>query len=404
LNIEVKKFTLYCLSTFCVSFGFITSYFFVPIFAKNIGVGMTEIGIIGASYFAVTTFMMYILGKLSDFRGMRDYLIIFGFLGSSAIYFLLSFSNSAIQLLILMMALGLTTSAYQPSLLALVSENKAILTSGKKMGFYNASISAGFGIGIVCGGVISDFFKLSQVFILCGLVVILGFFFVLTVLKIKDPKNKEKNLDDSLKGENQLKDLNLKIIFGSFKNFNKSQIVQTGLIFLCIGIFLRNGGFRGLTTFLPLYLIDLGASNTLMASIISINFILQIFLMPPVGWISDLFGRKITITIGMLGSSIAMLLFSMISDPNEAILIQILVAFCWSMILISANAYVADFIPKGKRGSGMGLIIASQHLGGAVGPAFAGFLTNYYGYRIMLQVLMAFPLIGSIISIMKLKK
>lgn len=403
MNIEVKKFTLYCLSTFCVSFGFITSYFFVPIFAKNIGAGMTEIGIIGASYFAVTTFMMYILGKLSDFRGIRDYLIIFGFLGSSAIYFLLSFSNSAIQLLFLMMALGLTTSAYQPSLLALVSENKAILTSGKKMGFYNASISAGFGIGIVCGGVISDLFELNQVFILCGLVVILGFFLVLTVLKIKDPKNKEKIIDDSLKRENSLKDLNLKI-FGSFKNFNKSQIVQTGLIFLCIGIFLRNGGFRGLTTFLPLYLIDLGASNTLMASIISINFILQIFLMPPAGWLSDLFGRKITITIGMLGSSIAMLLFSMISDPNEAILIQVLVAFCWSMILTSANAYVADFIPKGKRGGGMGLIIASQHLGGAVGPAFAGFLTNYYGYRIMLQVLMGFPLIGSIISIMKLKK
>ena len=178
MNIEVKKFTLYCLSTFCVSFGFITSYFFVPVFAKTIGVGMTEIGVIGASYFAVTTFMMYILGKLSDFRGIRDYLIIYGFLGSSAVYFLLSLSNSATQLLLLMMALGLTTSAYQPSLLALVSENRAFLTSGKKMGFYNAAISAGFGIGMVCGGVISDLFKISQVFIVCGLVVILGFFFV----------------------------------------------------------------------------------------------------------------------------------------------------------------------------------------------------------------------------------
>lgn len=361
---------------------------------------MAKIGMIGASYFMVTTIMMYILGKLSDLKGLRNYLIIFGLLGSSIVYFLLSISNSTFQLLILMVTLGLTTSAYQPSMLALVSENKAILTSGKKMGFYNASMSAGFGFGVIFGGLISDIFKLNLVFILCSVVVIFGLFSLIPVLEYKLEK---REVTSFIEMKTITESLQSRIVI-SITSLFKSQIVKTGLIFLCIAIFFRNGGFRALTNFLPLYLIDLGASQTLMGAIISVNFIAQIFLMPPAGWFYDFFGRKITISIGMLTSSIAMFLFSLINEPAGAILIQLLVAFSWSMILTSANAYVADFIPRGKMGGGMGLMIAFQHLGGAIGPTLAGFLVGFYGYRVMLQVLTILPLLGLILSITKLEK
>jgi MFS family permease len=179
---------------------------------------------------------------------------------------------------------------------------------------------------------------------------------------------------------------------------------MTGMLALFIAIFLRNFGYRGLTNFLSLYLLDLGASKSLMGMILSLNFILQFFLMPSAGWISDRLGRKITISAGMIGSSVAMFLYSIISNPYEAIPIQFLVALSWSMILASAYAYVADFAPKNRRGGSMGLLRTSQDLGGAIGPPIAGVLVNTYDYRVMIQFLMGIPLLGAVISYSKLKK
>jgi DHA2 family multidrug resistance protein-like MFS transporter len=179
---------------------------------------------------------------------------------------------------------------------------------------------------------------------------------------------------------------------------------MTGMLALFIAVFLRNLGYRGLTNFLSLYLLDLGASKSLMGMIISLNFILQFFLMPSAGWISDRLGRKITISAGMIGSSVAMFLYSTILNPYEAIPIQFLVALSWSMILASAYAYVADFAPKNRRGGSMGLLRTSQDLGGAIGPPIAGVLVDTYDYRVMIQFLMGIPLLGAIISYFKLKK
>jgi len=375
------------------------SYIFVPVLAQSIGANMIEIGIIGATYFIVSTPMMYILGRLSDYQDLRRRIIFFGFLIATFVYFLLSISNSTLQLIILMALLGISTSAYLPSMLALVSEEASKIKTGLKMGFYTGSISAGFGVGGIVGGLIGDILGLSAVFLFCGIVLAFSTMVVFLILEIMGTK---KEIYDYSKLKRRKKDLSLKI--PSFKEITNSQFVMTGMLALFIAIFLRNFGYRGLTNFLSLYLLDLGASKSLMGMILSLNFILQFFLMPSAGWISDRLGRKITISAGMIGSSVAMFLYSIILNPYEAIPIQFLVALSWSMILASAYAYVADFAPKNRRGGSMGLLRTSQDLGGAIGPPIAGVLVNTYDYRVMIQFLMGIPLLGAVISYSKLKK
>lgn len=396
---EIKNFVIYCFCTFCASFGFMISYIFVPVLAQSIGANMIEIGIIGATYFIVSTPMMYILGRLSDYQDLRRRIIFFGFLIATFVYFLLSISNSTLQLIILMALLGISTSAYLPSMLALVSEEASKIKTGLKMGFYTGSISAGFGVGGIVGGLIGDILGLSAVFLFCGIVLAFSTMVVFLILEIMGTK---KEIYDYSKLKRRKKDLSLKI--PSFKEITNSQFVMTGMLALFIAIFLRNFGYRGLTNFLSLYLLDLGASKSLMGMILSLNFILQFFLMPSAGWISDRLGRKITISAGMIGSSVAMFLYSIILNPYEAIPIQFLVALSWSMILASAYAYVADFAPKNRRGGSMGLLRTSQDLGGAIGPPIAGVLVNTYDYRVMIQFLMGIPLLGAVISYSKLKK
>jgi len=399
LEKEIKNFVIYCFCTFCASFGFMISYIFVPVLAQSIGANMIEIGIIGATYFIVSTPMMYILGRLSDYQDLRRRIIFFGFLIATFVYFLLSISNSTLQLIILMALLGISTSAYLPSMLALVSEEASKIKTGLKMGFYTGSISAGFGVGGIVGGLIGDILGLSAVFLFCGIVLAFSTMVVFLILEIMGTK---KEIYDYSKLKRRKKDLSLKI--PSFKEITNSQFVMTGMLALFIAIFLRNFGYRGLTNFLSLYLLDLGASKSLMGMILSLNFILQFFLMPSAGWISDRLGRKITISAGMIGSSVAMFLYSIILNPYEAIPIQFLVALSWSMILASAYAYVADFAPKNRRGGSMGLLRTSQDLGGAIGPPIAGVLVNTYDYRVMIQFLMGIPLLGAVISYSKLKK
>jgi len=173
------------------------SYIFVPVLAQSIGANMIEIGIIGATYFIVSTPMMYILGRLSDFQDLRRRIIFFGFLIATFVYFLLSISNSTLQLVILMALLGISTSAYLPSMLALVSEEASKMKTGLKMGFYTGSISAGFGVGGISGGLIGDILGLSAAFLFCGIVLALATVVVFLILENMETK-KERYVKGSV--------------------------------------------------------------------------------------------------------------------------------------------------------------------------------------------------------------
>ncbi|HEY0829427.1 MAG TPA: MFS transporter [Bacilli bacterium] len=107
------------------------------------------------------------------------------------------------------------------------------------------------------------------------------------------------------------------------------------------------------------------------------------FLMSPVwGALSDRYGRRPIILIGILGFSLSFFLFGISSDSLFIMyLSRILGGFFSGAVMSCAVAYVADITSEEDRTKGMGLVGMSIGLGFIFGPAIGGLLSQF-GYSI----------------------
>ncbi len=375
------------LGVFCANVGFLACYTFIPLYARGIGASMAEVGLLLTVYYLVSTVMMVVLGKLSDVGGLRRVLIISGLAGSAVVYWLLGASKSYLQLLLLCGVLGVTDSAYRPTSIAVIAEVAPRPSVGRRIGVFNAFISAGMAAGCLVGGRVADVFGLPTVFITASLMLTVGTASSLVVMKLRSDSPSGAPASTGVR-----KRMGLEGLRGRF-------IVASGLLLLCVDVFLRNSGFRGVTTFLPIYLAKLGSENSLIGMIAAVNFASQVVFMPVMGWLSDRFGRKRVLSVGMLVTLLAMFILSTVDNPLEVIPIQVAVAFSWASITVASNAFVADVAPPERLGELMGLVFTSMNLGGVVGPVVAGIFSDRFDLRTTFQILALFPLLGLLLSL-----
>ena len=371
---------------FCANIGFLATVTFVPLFARSLGIGMAEIGFIMGMYFIVATVMMVTIGSLSDIGGLRNIIIVIGLAGSAVIYWLIGISTTYPQLLILAGLLAAADSAYRPTSVAVIAQLSSRPTMGRNIGIFNAFIAGGMGVGCLIGGQIADKFGLSSVFTMSALILVVGTLSSMTSLRID-----KKNIFNS---KSRIKKINFNLL-----SMRREYLITSGLLLLCVSLFFRNAGFRGITSFLPIYLTNLGAENSLIGLIIAFNFAVQIVLMPSMGWMSDRIGRKRILSLGMFATFLATFLLSIVNNPLQVFGIELAVAFSWASLLVASNAFVADVSPPERIGSMMGLVFTSMNLGGVIGPIVAGITSEIFNLRLSFQILSIFPLIAFILSL-----
>jgi len=373
------------ISGFCANAGFLASSTFLALYARKIGIGMGEIGLLMASYYLVSTIMTLVFGRLSDVAGLKKVLILLGLVGSSGVYWLLGVSWSYLQLLVLWgFLLGVTDAAHRPASVAVIAEIAPRSVIGRSVGFYNAFMSAGMAFGSLIGGAVADLLGLQAVFRIASILLIVGGASSLVVAKLKDEDRRGAEIDSGKRIARRLT-----------MNF----LLSSGILLLCVDVFLRNCGFRGVSSFLSIYLTQLGADNTLAGSIMSLNFFSQIFFMPLMGWISDKVGRKHILSAGMLATFLATFFLSIVHGPIEAIPIQVAIGFSWASITVASNTLAAETAPPERLGAVMGMVLTSMSLGGVVGPAAAGLISEAFDLRTTFRVLALFPLVSFILSI-----
>ena len=141
-------------------------------------------------------------------------------------------------------------------------------------------------------------------------------------------------------------------------------------------MFLVMVGFGIIIPVLPFYAEELGASPTELGLLMAVYSLMQFFFAPMWGRISDRYGRKPVILIGIFGLSVSFFLMALSTS-----VLMLFVARIVGGILSAANmptvmAYVADITSEGDRGKGMGIIGAATGLGFIFGPAIGGVFTN----------------------------
>jgi DHA1 family multidrug resistance protein-like MFS transporter len=138
-------------------------------------------------------------------------------------------------------------------------------------------------------------------------------------------------------------------------------------------------GFALVSPILPLYVIDLGASYTLLGVIISAYGAVQLFAQIPSGRLSDRVGRKPLILLGMLSFSITAPLYIMVTSAPWVIPLRVLGGLGSSLVWPIAMALIIDRSDKFQRGRAMGWYNASFYFALAIGPAIGGGLYELLG-------------------------
>jgi len=151
---------------------------------------------------------------------------------------------------------------------------------------------------------------------------------------------------------------------------------------LALSIFSSMLGVGIISPLLPLYAEQMGATGIWIGTIFAGFSISRTIIMPIVGRLSDRSGRKLFLSIGLLGYAIISLGYIWANSVTELTLVRLIHGVASGMILPIAQAYVGDISPEGKEGTWMGYFNAAFFTGFGFGPLMGGVLTDYFGMNI----------------------
>lgn len=145
---------------------------------------------------------------------------------------------------------------------------------------------------------------------------------------------------------------------------------------LFFSLFIVMAGFGIILPILPFFSIKLGANTTHVGFLMASYSLMQFIFSPIWGGLSDKYGRKPIILIGLFGFAVSFFLFGIADSILMLFLSRIAGGILSSACLPTSMAYIADVTDEKERGAGMGLMGAAMGLGIIVGPAIGSFFST----------------------------
>ncbi|WP_438432016.1 MFS transporter [Gorillibacterium sp. sgz500922] len=160
---------------------------------------------------------------------------------------------------------------------------------------------------------------------------------------------------------------------------------KINLVILWIGQFFVMAGTTMITPFLPLYLQEMGMTDTHQVAIwssliFSSSFVTSFIFQPIWGGVADRYGRKMMLMRSGYGMAVVMALMGFAQSAWVLLLLRLLNGTISgfnpaSVTLLSATT------PKEKVGFAMGTLQSGGVAGGIFGPLIGGLLADSIGYR-----------------------
>lgn len=127
---------------------------------------------------------------------------------------------------------------------------------------------------------------------------------------------------------------------------------------------------------LPFYAENFGASDFMVMVLVSAFSAMQLVSAPLWGKVSDRYGRKPTLLIGLGGSAVAYVIFAY-SNTYWLLLVSRLVQGAGGGTTGVIQAYVTDSVEPRNRAKGLGWLSAATNLGVVLGPLFGSATTRW---------------------------
>ena len=130
---------------------------------------------------------------------------------------------------------------------------------------------------------------------------------------------------------------------------------------------------------LSLFAESLGAGPERIGLIVSVSTITGVLLKLPSGALSDIYGRKMLLRIGVVAFGLPPFVYPFVSDLNALTALRFVHGLATAIFAPSALATVADLY-KERRGAALGTYTACTQSGSLLGPFLGGWLAYTAGF------------------------
>ena len=130
---------------------------------------------------------------------------------------------------------------------------------------------------------------------------------------------------------------------------------------------------------LALFAESLGAGPERIGLIVSVSTLTGVFLKLPSGALSDIYGRRVLLQVGVIAFGLPPFLYPFISDLNLLTVLRMCHGLATAIFAPSALATVADLYRE-RRGAALGTYTACTQSGALLGPFIGGYLAYAAGF------------------------
>jgi DHA1 family multidrug resistance protein-like MFS transporter len=148
------------------------------------------------------------------------------------------------------------------------------------------------------------------------------------------------------------------------------------LIVLFITLVIIMMGFGMVIPVIPFLIEAFGAKGSDLGFLMAVYALMQLIFSPIWGEISDRYGRRPVLLLGLVGNGLSMLFMGLANSLWMLFAARALAGLLASATLPTSYAYVGDTTSKEDRGGGMGIIGAALGVGMVLGPGFSGLLAE----------------------------
>lgn len=375
LNIHMikKVFPILALSIFSSMLGVGIIAPLLPLYAENLGATGIGIGIIFGGFSFSRAIFMPVFGRLSD-RSGRKRLICVGLLLYAIISLGYIWADNVSQLTLVRLIQGAASGMILPIAQAYIGDISPEGKEGTWMGYFNAAFFAGFGVGPLMGGILTDYFGMTTAFSAMGGLNLLAFLVAIIFL----PASKLERTAASPAT--------------SFKEMSSSGIVKGIFSFRLVAALSR----AIFATFVPIFAaFYIGLNPTLIGIILAVNILLMSLVQVYTGNIADRFNRNALVIIGALISISFLALVPLAHSFWQLLGLAALSSFGHALSLPAALALTVGEGKKFGMGSTIAISQMAMSIGMALGPLLGGVILDYLNISSVFYFAAAIGLVGA---------
>jgi multidrug resistance protein len=147
---------------------------------------------------------------------------------------------------------------------------------------------------------------------------------------------------------------------------------------------------------LPIIVKDLSTSMSLVIWVIMSYMLSITILVPAIGRIADMVGRKNLYVWGFALFTVTSMAAGLARTGTELLIVRLVQSIGGALIIANGTAIVADAFPKKELGKALGINSMVLAVGAAIAPLLGGILTERLGWRWVFYVNVPLGLIGTV--------